>query len=94
LNSGIVLVKAGKVLSSWHPNFDSDKMAKVEIDDDIYSVLEARSSEKDFEKTDEYVRYLLKQVVEKIKKEKQGSEYSEEEEKKVKKRLKDLGYMD
>ena len=69
-------------------------MVKVDIDDDIYSVLEARSEEKDFDETDEYIHYLLKQIVEKIRKEKQGSEYSEEEEKKVKRRLKDLGYMD
>ena len=70
-------------------------MAKVEINDNVYSVLEARAEEKDFDETDEYIRYLLDQIVEKIKREKQGQEsYSEEEEEKVKRRLEDLGYLD
>lgn len=69
-------------------------MVNVNIDDDIYSVLEARSEEKDFEETEEYIHYLLKQIVDKITREKQDSDYTEEEEKKVKNRLKDLGYMD
>ncbi|MFB6193357.1 MAG: CopG family transcriptional regulator [Candidatus Nanohaloarchaea archaeon] len=71
-------------------------MPSVDIDDDIYSVLEARAEEKDFDETDEYVHYLLEQVVEKIKREKQqeDSGYSEEEEEKVKERLRGLGYLD
>ena len=69
-------------------------MTKVEVDDDVYSILEARAEEKDFDETDEYIRYLLDQIVEKIKREKQNEGYSEEEEKKVKNRLKDLGYLD
>lgn len=69
-------------------------MVNVEIDDDMYSVLEARAEEKDFDETEEYIDYLLKQIVEKIRREKQDTEYTEEEEKKVKNRLKDLGYMD
>lgn len=71
-------------------------MATVEVDDDIYGVLEARAEEKDFDTTEEYVEYLLEQVVEKIKREKeqQESSYSEEEEEKVKERLRGLGYLD
>lgn len=71
-------------------------MTKVDVDDDIYSVLEARAEEKDFDDTEKYIKYLLEQIVEKIKREKeqQDSTYSEEEEQKVKKRLKDLGYLD
>lgn len=70
-------------------------MPEIDIDDDIYSVLEARAEEKDFDETGEYVHYLLKQVVEKIKREKQEEEgYSEEEEEQVKNRLRDLGYLD
>lgn len=70
-------------------------MAKIEIDDDKYSILEARAEEKDFDETDEYISYLLDQIVDKIKREKQGQEsYSEEEEEKVKSRLEDLGYLD
>lgn len=70
-------------------------MANIEIDDDIYSVLEARAGEKEFDETDEYIRYLLDQIVEKIRREKEDKGgYSDEEEEKVKKRLEDLGYMD
>lgn len=71
-------------------------MTSVEVDDDIYGVLEARAEEKDFDTTEEYVAYLLEQVVEKIKREKeqQESSYSEEEEEKVKDRLRGLGYLD
>ncbi|MFB6203660.1 MAG: CopG family transcriptional regulator [Candidatus Nanohaloarchaea archaeon] len=71
-------------------------MVEVEVDDDIYSVLEARAEEKDYDETEEYIEYLLDQVVEKIKREKQKeeAEYSEEEEEKVKERLRGLGYLD
>jgi len=68
----------------------------VEIDDNIYEVLDARAEEKEYEDTNEYIEHLLKQVVEKIKKEKEAGEssYSDEEEEKVKDRLRDLGYLD
>lgn len=70
-------------------------MPSVEVDDKIYEVLEARADEKDFDKTDDYVRHILEQVVEKIKKEKQQtSSYSDEEEEEVKDRLRKLGYLD
>lgn len=71
-------------------------MATIEVDNGIYSVLEARAEEKGFDTTEEYVEYLLEQVVQKIKQEKQQQEssYSEEEEEKVKERLRGLGYLD
>lgn len=70
-------------------------MPSVEVDDKIYSVLEARAEEKDFDETDKYVKHILKQVVDKIKKEKEQSKtYSKEEEEEVKKRLRNLGYLD
>ena len=67
---------------------------EIEIDEDIYRVLEARAEEKDFQETDEYITHLLEQVVEKIRKDKEGSKnsYTDEQEKEVKKRLEDLGY--
>ncbi len=68
-------------------------MVKFDIEDDKYEVLEARSGEKGFEDTEEYIDHLLSQIVEKIKREKQEEEYSEEDEEEVKQKLKDLGYM-
>jgi len=70
-------------------------MVSIEVDDDKYSVLEARAQEKGYDTTEEYVDYLLEQIVEKINREKQEvEEYTDEEEEKVKNRLRDLGYMD
>ena len=70
-------------------------MVKIEIKDPIYEVLEIRAEEKDFDETDEYINYVLKQIADKVKREKEQQEgYSEEEEEEVKKKLKGLGYLD
>ena len=70
-------------------------MTKIEIEDGIYEVLELRAEEKDFDETDEYINYVLKQIADKVKREKEQQEgYSEEEEEEVKKKLKGLGYLD
>lgn len=70
-------------------------MASIEVDDDKFEVLEARAKEKNFDSVEEYVDHLMSQIVEKIQREKREVDgYSDEEEKKVKKRLRDLGYMD
>jgi AAA+ ATPase superfamily predicted ATPase len=69
-------------------------MTKVDVDDELFSVLEARATEKNFEDTEDYIKHLLQQVVQKIKKEKENGSYSDEEEEEVKKRLKGLGYLD
>lgn len=65
---------------------------KIEVDSDLEEVLKARSEEKDFETTEEYVNHLLEQVVEKIRREQGNDSYSSEKEEEVKKRLEDLGY--
>lgn len=70
-------------------------MPRVDIKDEIYDVLELRAEEKDFDETEEYVNYVLRQVAEKVRKEKKQQEsYSNEEEEKVKDRLRGLGYLD
>lgn len=70
-------------------------MVPVEIDGDKADVLRARASEKGFDDLEAYVDYLMDQIVDKIRKEKQDVEaYSNKEEEKVKDRLRDLGYMD
>ena len=66
---------------------------KVEISDDIArKLIERIEGKKDFGSIDEYVNYILQQVVERLKSEK-GQSFSNEDEEKVKERLKDLGYM-
>ncbi|MFB6242337.1 MAG: hypothetical protein ABEJ36_06080 [Candidatus Nanosalina sp.] len=66
---------------------------KVDIDEELQQVLEARAEEKDFGSTEEYINHLLRQVAEKIRDEKKGKDsYSSEQEEEVKKRLEELGY--
>jgi Arc/MetJ-type ribon-helix-helix transcriptional regulator len=58
---------------------------------ELYSKVEERVKATDFGSVDEYVEFVLKEVV---KEEEEEKAFSEEEEKEVKKRLKDLGYLD
>lgn len=58
---------------------------------ELYSKIEERVKATDFSSVDEYVKFILEEV---IKEEGGESAFSEEEEKEVKKRLKDLGYLD
>ena len=68
---------------------------KVEISDEMYETFEERAPEKGLDSAEEYVNYVLQQIVEKLEGEdKEEKTYSEEEEKKVKERLRGLGYLD
>ncbi len=58
---------------------------------ELYSKIEERAKGAHFGSVDEYVKFVLEEV---IKEEEGESAFSEEEEKEVKKRLKDLGYLD
>lgn len=67
----------------------------VSVEESTFEMLEKRAVEKGFDSTQDYIRHLLDQVVEKINKEKnKQDEYNDEEAEKVKEKLKDLGYMD
>jgi Arc/MetJ-type ribon-helix-helix transcriptional regulator len=57
---------------------------------ELYGKIEERVKATDFGSVDEYVEFILEEVV----KEEGERAFSEEEEKEVKKRLKDLGYLD
>ena len=63
----------------------------VLLPDELYSKIEERVKATDFGSVDEYVEFVLEEVVTEEEDEKA---FSEEEEKEVKKRLKDLGYLD
>ena len=58
---------------------------------ELYSKVEERVKATDFGSVDEYLEFVLEEVV---KEEEKERIFSEEEEKEVKKRLKDLGYLD
>ncbi len=70
---------------------------QIKIDNKIAERLRKRVDESDeFENVEEYVDYILKQIIERLDSEKQEEKqtYSEEDEKKVKERLRGLGYLD
>jgi hypothetical protein len=73
------------------------RVKTIKIPDELYQILEKRSKETDFKAVNEYVTYVLKQVVDKIEinASNEGNEtYSKEDEKKVKDKLRQLGYID
>ena len=59
---------------------------------DLYGKIEERVRATDFESVDEYVEFVMEEVVKEEEEEEKA--FSEEEEREVKKRLKDLGYLD
>lgn len=59
---------------------------------ELYGKVEERVKATDFSSVDEYVEFVLEEVVKEEEEEEKA--FSEEEEKEVKKRLKDLGYLD
>jgi len=66
-------------------------MKKIEIPDEIYEKIEKKLEEYGFKTVDEYVIFVLKNLLEAEQEEPRG--YTEEEEEIIKKRLEDLGYM-
>lgn len=70
---------------------------KIEIKEEIAKKLKKRVNElEEFSSVDEYVGYILEQVIEKLEKENkiEKDSVSSEDEKKVKERLRSLGYLD
>ena len=63
----------------------------VQLPAELYGKIEERVKVTDFGSVDEYVGFVLEEVV---KEEEEEKAFSEAEEKEVKKRLKDLGYLD
>jgi Arc/MetJ-type ribon-helix-helix transcriptional regulator len=57
---------------------------------ELYSKVEERVKATDFGSVDEYVEFVLEEIV---KEEEEERTFSKEEEEEVKKRLKDLGYL-
>ena len=63
----------------------------VSIQESLYEKIEERVEGTGFESVEEYVDYVLREVVSE---EEEEEEFSEEDEEKVRERLKALGYMD
>jgi len=70
---------------------EKEEKKTVFLPAELYGKIEERVKATDFSSVDEYVEFVLEEVV---KEEEEERAFSEEEEKEVKKRLKDLGYLD
>ncbi len=53
-----------------------------------------RVKKTDFKSTQEYITYILEEVIKQVEEEEEVSTYSKEDQEKVKERLKALGYLD
>ena len=70
---------------------EKEEKKSVFLPAELYGKVEERVRATDFGSVDEYVEFVLEEVV---KEEEEEKAFSEEEEKEVKRRLKDLGYLD
>lgn len=68
-----------------------EKNKAVFLSADLYSRIEQRVRDTGFDSVEEYVTFVLEEV---LKEEDEETVFSKEEEEEVKKRLKDLGYLE
>ena len=66
---------------------------KVEIKDEIYEKIKERIKGIEFSSVEEYVNFVLEEVLKDEDKEEFEFELSEEDEEKIKERLRSLGYL-
>ncbi|MCD6507276.1 CopG family transcriptional regulator [Candidatus Poribacteria bacterium] len=69
----------------------SDKR-KVEISAELYEAIEKRLEEYGFSTVDEYIEFVLQELL--YEDESDAPVFDEDEEEKIRKRLRDLGYID
>ena len=69
-----------------------EKPIKVTLDPELAKRIKKRLPKTDMVSVDEYVNYLVKEVLDQL--EKEDPVYTQDQEAKVKARLKSLGYMD
>ena len=69
-------------------------MKQVNIPDELYKAIEEKLEEFGFKTVDEYVVFVLEEVIKNDAGEGEEKVFSEEEEEVIKQRLRDLGYLD
>jgi len=70
------------------------KVNNVAIPLKLYKKIQKRVKSTDFKSVDEYITYILEEVIKQVEDEDEVPEYTEEDEEKVKDRLRALGYLD
>nr|WP_237710134.1 CopG family transcriptional regulator [Pyrococcus sp. ST04] len=71
-----------------------EEYVEVKIPKSLYDRIKERVEETGFESVDEYVTYVLREVLASLEEEEEEEVFSEEEEEKIKERLRALGYLD
>ena len=72
----------------------NEEYGEINIPKEIIKKIEGRLEETDFESVDEYVSFVLEEVIKEVEEEEPEEVFSEEDEEKVKERLRALGYLD
>jgi len=72
------------------------KVINVGIPVNLYKKIKKRVEKTEFKSTQEYITYILEEVIKQVEEEETGDDetFSEEDEEKVKERLRALGYLD
>jgi Arc/MetJ-type ribon-helix-helix transcriptional regulator len=71
----------------------AEQMVEIKIPKSLYDKIKERIEDTGFDSVDDYVTYVLREVLANIEEEEEEV-FSEEEEEKVKERLRALGYLD
>jgi len=68
---------------------------KIDVTEEIAKKIQERvDSTDEFKDIEEYINYILKQVVERLEGKQETKTFSKEDEEKIKERLRGLGYLD
>jgi Arc/MetJ-type ribon-helix-helix transcriptional regulator len=71
----------------------AEQMVEIKIPKSLYDKIKERIEDTGFDSVDDYVTYVLREVLANLEEEEEEV-FSEEEEEKVKERLRALGYLD
>ncbi|AMQ18881.1 hypothetical protein [Thermococcus peptonophilus] len=71
----------------------AEQMVEIKIPKSLYDKIKERIEDTGFDSVDDYVTYVLREVLANLE-EDEEEVFSEEEEEKVKERLRALGYLD
>ena len=69
-------------------------MATIEISDNVLATLRGRAGEKGFDSVEEYVRFVLEQLADRIRVQDEAGTPSTDEEKAIQDKLRSLGYLE
>jgi len=69
-------------------------MAKIEVNDSVLTALGRRAGEKNFDSVEDYVGFVLEQLVRRIREKEEAGSLSGDDEDAIKEKLRSLGYLE